>query len=635
MKNFFGKVKELLKQATASQKKNVLFMAVEVLLIMMIVGGVVAGMVLAHQGVEPDPSSMTTVDGTSSEEVASIEVASGSVSTASVPDETVTVESEVAITRQVDVSEPDMTDITNWSEDQFLPVLPEAASKLDYFVSSKLTNEELLMFTSLKGIVNKSQPRIYTCETEPTNTYNSWLEKMDIKLNRVENPYTLISKYIKELSGVVIYDDTDIQTSSTINLATTIAGTKSALIVSPGLYKKIHKYYPELKIIDNLKARKFQDKWEIYDYMYDNYLAGTSKRILCGINPDGIYGLVRDYAIAVQANVVFLDPEATADADILAKYLKRMIPGKSAFMGWWHQENSGVNFGSMFGVYTLAADTSCNLSVYAGMNKKFPVKQQKTAKKPKLRNKLYVALSIADGDNLQYCERFLFGIWNQPERGQMPISWTMTPSLADIGKPMLDYYNRTATKNDYIISGPSAYGYFYPKFWYHNQMNAEIKASFPKFLQQCNKYFEKLGWRSITVWNWETGGMSKDQMQVYADNMPYLLGFTQQEHSAKPVYLLKSKGRKTGNKHMLGMKLDGAYLDQMFQLKQFGKEAIDKFKGTRPEFLTLEAVPWQIGSKISNMLEVKKSMEMLSSDVEFVRMDEYLQLRLEYEQSKK
>lgn len=631
-----SKIKELFAKFTSTKKSNIIFMAVEIVLVLAIAGGSIAGVAIATMSKPDNKETSSTVILSSSSDISSMEDLSSTeasdISSETVSDVSSVTKREPQYTTTTTIVPTSTAPLTQWPEDQFLPTLPEAASVLDYFISSKLTNEELLMFTSLKGIVNKVQPRIYTCDTDPSVSFGNWTDKLKLKFNKVENPYTLIDKYKKELAGIVIYDDSDKMTSSTINLACTIAGTRSALVVSPALAKILQKKY-NFKVIEDLRKPKynngvkFTDKWAIYDYMYEHYLDGTSDRVIVGLTPEGIYGFLRDYGIAVGANFIYLDPQANLDAEILNKYFSRLKPGKSVFMGWWLQENDGVNFGSRYGVVTLASDFSQNLSVYAGMNKNQKITPMKTAKAPKLENKIYISLMIADGDNLQYCEGYLQGVWDQSERGDFPISWTMTPAMADIAKPLVNYYHKTATQNDCLISGPSAYGYTYPRFWF--QQESTLKA-LPKFLQLSDKYMKKLGWRSITVWNWSTGAMKQNELKVYADNMPSLLGISQQENMDKPQYLFNNK--------FLVTQLDGSYCGEYYQLEQICTTKINQFYdqgASKPVFVTLQAVPWSVGGSLKNLANLyQKVTDQCGTDVEFVRFDQMLQLMTADQKSK-
>lgn len=636
IKNFFAK-------ATSTQKNNIIFMAIEIVLVLAIAGGSITGVALMAKNtttvkaMSSEAAVSSTVSEIVSEPVISDvqPVSSEVVSIGSewTPDVESTASAEPTYTEYDEgkVVMKNTEPITTWDEDQFLPTLPEAASVLDYFVTSKLSNEELLMFTSLKGIVNKAQPRIYSCESEPSQSFDTWIDKLELKFNKVDNPYTLIDKYKNEIAGIVIYDDTNTSSLHTINLATTIAGLKSTLVVSPALAKVIQKKY-HFKVVEDLRDHNFRDKWSIYEYMFENYTSATSDRVVCSLPPVGddetgaIYGHMRDYAIAVGASVFYLDPKAYMDSELLHKFLIRMQPGKSVCMGWWIQENEGVLYAAKYGIATLATDYSQNLTVYAGMNKGQTITKQKTAKAPKLENKVYVSYIISDGDNLQYMEGFMLGMWGQSERGEVPVTWTMTPALADVEKPLLNYYNKTKTENDCFVDGPSAYGYIYPKYWANSTLPG-VRDAFPDYLKLSDNYMKRLGWRVITVWNHDLGAMEENRyLKYYYQNMPSLLGITQQENMKRP-YIVKDKD-------FLVTELDVSYGSEMYQLEDALKRKIDSFDGTKPVFVTLQAVCWQIGQYLSTPISLKKYAETQCSDVEFVRLDQMMQLITEYENSK-
>ncbi|MDF2567346.1 MAG: hypothetical protein K0R90_802 [Oscillospiraceae bacterium] len=625
-----------------AQKKNILFLVVEVVVVLAIVIGATLGVFFSANGddsgkVVSSSSSTASTGSISSLDGLNSDLTSDGLSST----ESSSTDSNILtpVSSDSNVTDPGTTDpgttdpnsglenVMTWSDNQFLPNLAnEPAAVMDYIDQSaiakaKYANEELLMFTSLKGIVNRSKPRIYTADTDPAKGYNTWLEKLKIKLNKVSDPYTLIKKYRSEIKGIVIYDDTDKRTFSTINLATTIAGVENAIIVSPKLVSTVQKKF-NLPVIKDLRKEKFKDKWEIYNYQFEHYANKTTNRVIVGLNPETMFGQIRDYAIAIKANVIYLDPAANKDIEILDKFFLRMPAGKSSYLGWWTQENDGVNYGSAFGVVTIASDWCSNASVYAGA-KSINITPQAVSKKPKLENKIYVSLIMADGDNLQYMEGKLREIWIQPERGDFPLTWTMSPPMLDIYKPILNYYNKTKTANDTFVSGPSAYGYFYPKYWARTE---DSTKNFAEFLRRSDdNYMKKLGFRSITVWNWESGAMGTNLMKVYADNMPSLYGISQQENMNPAATLF--------NKDFLVMKLDGSYCGEIYQMEQIIAGKIDEYnkaKGSKPVFVTLQGVPWGIFGKLSSYEGIIDYAESLSGDVEFINLDQLYQLKTEY-----
>ncbi|MGH7881568.1 MAG: GxGYxYP domain-containing protein, partial [Candidatus Dormibacteraceae bacterium] len=73
--------------------------------------------------------------------------------------------------------------------------------------------------------------------------------------------------------------------------------------------------------------------------------------------------------------------------------------------------------------------------------------------------------TMSDGDNLQFDEDRIRQIWDEPDRGKVPINWSISPMLINVAPAMYTYYQRTQTANDLLIAGPSGAGYTYPGDW--------------------------------------------------------------------------------------------------------------------------------------------------------------------------
>lgn len=55
--------------------------------------------------------------------------------------------------------------------------------------------------------------------------------------------------------------------------------------------------------------------------------------------------------------------------------------------------------------------------------------------------------------------------WGSPDRGSVPLGWTLSPALHKLGPVILDFLAETKTLNDDIIGAPSGVGYIYPSTW--------------------------------------------------------------------------------------------------------------------------------------------------------------------------
>ena len=347
-----------------------------------------------------------------------------------------------------------------WPAEQLLPSFSKPASPQDLIsIPPEGTDQpaaDAVLFSSLKGLINRTKPRIWTAEGTGTDKFK-WLADLGLSYTEISDPWTLFTKYHREIKGLVVYDDAQ---PDTINLASTIAGQRNALVVAPQSVAMLTAAPYNFPILVDLRG-KFADKLSVYQYLYDNYWTGATHRVLVGLNPTTLPGALREYAIAVNSAVVWLDPRKPDQKALLDRFLSTMAPG-TLFMGWWPEEGTGVTAASSYGVVTCASDWCTNLSNFSGTSRKVAVKG--TPKDmPQIENKIYLAFIMSDGDNLQYQEHHLRDIWNDPARGTVPMGWTMSPMMLDAMPGVLNYYYKTATPNDCLLCG--LYGLVFGLVW--------------------------------------------------------------------------------------------------------------------------------------------------------------------------
>jgi hypothetical protein len=196
-----------------------------------------------------------------------------------------------------------------------------------------------------------------------------------------------------------------------------------------------------------------------------------------------IGGLLRDYAVANRAMVFWLRTANTDETALFTQLLSSVQPG-TPYLGWFDNEGSGVSLTSKHAVEVFAADYFHNLTVFSGAHA--PISPFVPAPAtPQLQNKIYVTLTVSDGDNLQYDEHRMRYLWDNTARGSVPLNWSIDPALYDAAPFMLHYYQQTATKNDLLVAAPSGNGYFYPSLWPQSNLDA--------YLGQSGAYMRKSG----------------------------------------------------------------------------------------------------------------------------------------------
>jgi hypothetical protein len=217
-----------------------------------------------------------------------------------------------------------------------------------------------------------------------------------------------------------------------------------------------------------------------------------------------------------------------------------------------------------------------------------------------------VAFIMSDGDNFQYLEHHLHQMWLDPARGQVPMGWTVSPTMLDAMPGILDYYSRSATANDCLISGPSGYGYTYPNDWQDGN-------ALDRFVARSDDYCRRAGLRIITIWNTINGGIDPQVGEAYAQHAPSLLGVTGQNAGG---------GLKIYDHTFPTFDLTATYCGTLEQLTREVKGGSAGWDGKSPRFLIIQAEPWH-GLMPHDFVTFVKG---LSPDYRIVRPDTIFQM---------
>ena len=501
-----------------------------------------------------------------------------------------------------------------WPEDRLLPCFLTPASPVRTLDMSaaKLSDEERVMFCTLQGLINRNRPRIllYNHNEEPQTT---WPTAHGLKTSVVSttSPYTMVKLYKEEIKGLVLYS-TELS-SHYANLAITIAGLERLLPVTAAVRAKLVAVGMDFPVVEDLTSMTLTTATSIYSYLYNNYWSRCNHRLLISLRPNIPY--VHDIGVACGSACVWLDPRTASEKAILDKMLKDMTPGRDFVLGWYPEERSGVGEATKYGLSTVPGDFFENTTVYTAVNK--PVKIAPVPKRPKLENKVYAAVYISDGDNIQYCQHAMAKIFEQSGRGKMAMNWTISPALADISPSMLSYYYGKATTNDCFVSGPSGMGYTMPFNGLGTGSGTYFTSSGPTltpYIKLTQRYIEKSGLRVITIWD----NISAAQRKVFADYCPYLYGLTINDYerqSGRLPYAVQSGWLPIAPQYP-------CYRGDIDGMTDFFNRDIKNFKGTAPMFVTGQAEVWNLGP--DKLIELKDRLDALSpGNVKIVRADHW------------
>lgn len=110
----------------------------------------------------------------------------------------------------------------------------------------------------------------------------TWLNDLKVPYQLNDEALDLVKKYKNEVKGIIIYDP---EVPDSINVATTLAGLKNAVVASPELAQQLKVSPYRLKVLDDLRGR-FQDRMDAYTWQYEHLWKQTTHRMLVGLSPN-------------------------------------------------------------------------------------------------------------------------------------------------------------------------------------------------------------------------------------------------------------------------------------------------------------------------------------------------------------
>lgn len=498
-----------------------------------------------------------------------------------------------------------------WPPDQVLPTFA-SFDQLDVVtVSNGVPDDEVTAVVTLQGLVNRARPRVFVRQSAEEGD-DTWLRSLTgVRLIELADHRELFRRYRSEITGMVVYDPAQ---PDTINLATTVAGVHDGVVVSPRLAGILADEPYTYPILADLSTHRFASRLAVYQYAKDEYWSQTTHRLIVGLDP-AIEGSMRDYAVATKAMVIWLDPRAPDEQALLEALLDDM-PINAPFLGYFPKPERGgeqvhVRFLSEHAKPVFPFDYFHNATVFGGRRTQSAA--PRVPPEPALDHKIYVCLILSDGDNLQYNQHRLRVLWDDPNRGQVPIGWTINPALLEVAPNILDYYWNTATPNDTLVAGPSGMGYTYPNHW-------PSPEALREYARMSNRYLELAGLRVITIWDDSEDVFSETAGQVYVEEMPGLLGVTHQTWA--DLSLVDGQLPQTG--------LHPAYSTSEAGLVSAIRVAagvagwLGDQSGSSPAFIAAQASAWRLSP--TNLTNVAQALEEHSPHYVFVRPDHFFML---------
>lgn len=337
-----------------------------------------------------------------------------------------------------------------------LPVDPPPSRFRELWVipHAGMSPAEQMLAQTLQGVVGRERPRIWVRSGSMYAVVEAQLRREGVILSEAASVWDLVREFRSEVKGAVLYR---LGTPS-VNVATSLCGVLDAVAVEESLRGRA--VAAGLAVVAD--AREMSEREALARYR-ERYARG----VLVEQSPEKA-GHLRDFAVARRAFTFFAtDPAFRTEA-------VRTLGPNALVYGWGADEHEWVSGLSRANATGAPADWCHNLSAL----QKLPAGRLRRPRRPVLKAEdgtRYVAFVMSDGDNLQWlCGNFVGNrrYWESPLRGQFPMTWEVSPLLAEVAPRVLQHLYATAKPTDAFVAGPGAPGYTFP----HLQPDREALA---------------------------------------------------------------------------------------------------------------------------------------------------------------
>jgi len=379
--------------------------------------------------------------------------------------------------------------------------------------------EDSVLAASLQGVVNRKEARLYIIGgdaglSRPWEKVNS-MKSEEFWLNHYRMVYGLeqvkefplreaITEFRNEIGGWYLVS---LKEPWTINAGTTLAGMDGSLIA----FEENRNILDEAGIpLKESLIGRWRNSSECYEDLFRRYYFRMKSKGLGILSPHE-YRL-RDFLIQQGILTIYGRP-TTEEWKVIQEILEKTEENLPVF-GYLSEDGFeellAVVALSERGKFLIPSDTTSNLSFHVSV---VPSTRRNSSKKEikdtvfcKKDNKLYVTVAITDGDNLIIpTNRYIWeNFWNSPERGKIPMGFSLSLALFSVAPAVGEFYLSTRTEKDELI-GMLGIGYVHPSVYpdknfffsrsFQEMKDASIRTFWtldPEFMRQTTSLWDSL-----------------------------------------------------------------------------------------------------------------------------------------------
>jgi hypothetical protein len=345
-----------------------------------------------------------------------------------------------------------------------------------------LTFEQRLLLVSLQGIVNRANPQLYVDHGGPCDPL--WLSRLSSSLPGVPMARldydAALTLFIGHARGCAIYDKRE---GMTVNVAASLSGLMDAVMVEKGGddHGLAHLYDATVRNATNMDPVRF----------FEVFRGAANRSVLANLDPGHVE--TRDFLIKNRILTLDVVPgpffESRGNKEFAGVYdlfsegsngRNRVAMG--SFEGTTEAtEDYVIQELSRRGVVLIPAQRTPNLSILSTIPGRSGPQEDGEGHRggsTPLQRKVYLTFGMEDGDNLDFDYDLMDGLWGPGSTLQeVPISWTISPTMERLCPFYYDYYLETLPPNDTLVDATSGLGVVFPELYPEEMLRAYLDAS--------------------------------------------------------------------------------------------------------------------------------------------------------------
>lgn len=133
----------------------------------------------------------------------------------------------------------------------------------------------------------------------------------------------------------------------------------------------------------------------------------------------------------------------------------------------------------------------------------------------------FMVFYVGDYDASSWVAQCTPNIWDDKNRGKVPMMWAISPVLENRVPMALEYYRESATINDYFVAADNGAGYLMPGMLQEPREISGYKSGLEAWANHCKPYYDR--W-DLTISGFiidgTAPGLSKEGLDCYASFSP-------------------------------------------------------------------------------------------------------------------